>query len=254
MSQSPEHFFPATIIDYSEIDFPFTDVMEEILNLLYLSRAHELFDVVEVADRKADQKTKLHSNYYNSPKEFFHACYHEFLQQVVAPHLQLKHRLIYQVEPNLRVHFPGSRGVGEFHKDTKYDHSQFEINFWLPLTNVWGTNTIWIETEPDKGDYRSYDLFPGQCLVFQGGLLTHGNQVNDTDSTRISFDFRVLKPEHYNPDRSKSSVNTGCKFVIGEYFAELDLQACSNPCCSMPQSIQTNGQSKTPTQHHHAGQ
>ena len=28
-----------------------------------------------------------------------------------------------------------------------------EINYWIPLTNVYGGNTLWLESRPGKGDF-----------------------------------------------------------------------------------------------------
>ena len=32
----------------------------------------------------------------------------------------------------------------------------------------------------------------GQMLVFDGANLEHGNRINRSDETRVSFDFRVI--------------------------------------------------------------
>jgi hypothetical protein len=48
-------------------------------------------------------------------------------------------------------------------------------------------------------------------------LLKHGNKINTTKKTRVSFDFRVIPKSEYRPS-SHNSVNTGLKFKIGEYY------------------------------------
>ena len=54
-------------------------------------------------------------------------------------------------------------------------------------------------------------------LVFDGANLEHGNRVNRSDRTRLSFDFRVV-PEPLFRDRDKRSLNTKMRFALGEYF------------------------------------
>ena len=36
--------------------------------------------------------------------------------------------------------------------------------------------------------------------MFNGGECIHGNKTNNTGKTRVSFDFRILPLENYNPD------------------------------------------------------
>ena len=59
-------------------------------------------------------------------------------------------------------------------------------------------------------------------LVFDGVNLAHGNKLNETGKTRVSFDFRVIARSQYRPRHDAQSVNTGARFEIGGYFEELD--------------------------------
>lgn len=79
---------------------------------------------------------------------------------------------------------------------------------------------MWIESEEGAEDFRPYPVEVGEVLVFDGVNLAHGNKVNDTAKSRVSFDFRVIPRSEYRP-RSDVSVNTGVRFEIGGYFDEL---------------------------------
>ena len=46
----------------------------------------------------------------------------------------------------------------------------------------------------------------------------HGNMDNDTDITRVSFDFRVMPGFAYDPESDLASCTTKQKFVVGEYY------------------------------------
>jgi ectoine hydroxylase-related dioxygenase (phytanoyl-CoA dioxygenase family) len=89
------------------------------------------------------------------------------------------------------------------------------------LTPVWGTNTIWIEQNQGKADYVPVEMAPGQLLVFDGVNLMHGNKLNDTGSTRVSFDFRCVPMSRYEPTE-KRTVSSGIRLALGEYFDLMD--------------------------------
>jgi ectoine hydroxylase-related dioxygenase (phytanoyl-CoA dioxygenase family) len=60
----------------------------------------------------------------------------------------------------------------------------------------------------------------GQVLQFDGANLMHGNRLNDTFQTRVSFDFRVVDIEKFKPS-GKGSINMNSKFDIGGYFKKM---------------------------------
>ena len=65
------------------------------------------------------------------------------------------------------------------------------MNIWVPLTKVWGDNSLWVESEIGAKDFTPITMRPGQALIFDGVNLGHGSKINTTISSRISFDFRV---------------------------------------------------------------
>ena len=62
----------------------------------------------------------------------------------------------------------------------------------MPLTHVWGNNTLHAESEPGKGDYRPFECVPGQFVRFDGAACRHFAPANDTGATRVSFDLRAV--------------------------------------------------------------
>merc|ERR1712113_957712 len=82
------------------------------------------------------------------------------------------------------------------HCDADYRrHFNGELNFWLPLTNVFGTNTLWLESAPGRGDFRPMVLEPGEFLRFNGYECRHYTVKNETDASRVSFDWRMIPSE-----------------------------------------------------------
>ena len=155
--------------------------------------------------------------------ETFNNIYLKFLTDVIKP--RFGENIIYQKIPTFRVHLPGNVSVGEFHKDKHYRNIEWaeqvkELNYFVPLTDAYGTNTIWAETEEDKGDYQSFDSKYGECIEWNASNLTHGNKDNKTSKTRVSFDFRIIPKSRY-VDSTHLSINTKIPFGIGGYYEEI---------------------------------
>jgi ectoine hydroxylase-related dioxygenase (phytanoyl-CoA dioxygenase family) len=169
--------------------------------------------------REKDQSTIWHKRYYDKYKTEFLPTYLELIKE-------LKKRfgydeIIYQNIPTFRVQLAeGNLGVGEWHKDSTYNHGTSEVNFWMPFVNTNEQNTIWMESKEDKGDYRPYKVNYGEILVFSGANLYHGNKNNDSNQTRVSVDFRLVDPVKFIPNEA-GSINMKEKFDVGVYFEKL---------------------------------
>jgi ectoine hydroxylase-related dioxygenase (phytanoyl-CoA dioxygenase family) len=212
---------PTTIHEYDVGVFDFGRLVAEALRIDQLAEAHNTSGDYEIFSRETDQSSVFHARFYDWFRESdaFTQLYRRFIATVITP--LIGEELVFQRIPNLRVHLPGNVAVGEFHRDADYHHGGEEVNFWTALTDAHDTNTIWIESEPDKGDFQPMDLHYGQVLMFDGVHLRHGNKTNETGRTRVSFDFRVIPRSRYH-DRSETTVNAGMRFVVGEYFDVVD--------------------------------
>lgn len=139
-------------------------------------------------------------------------------------------KFLYQKTPSFRIHLPNMMAVSEFHCDTdeNYNHPIGEINFIIPLTDMWDTNAVWAESERMKGDYTPMNVNFGQFVKFNGNMCRHGNKTNKTLKTRISFDFRILPisctpAKGINPVKfSSGSVYTKAKWEDGGYYKKYD--------------------------------
>jgi hypothetical protein len=183
---------------------------------LDLAMLHEYQPAYALFSRENDQSTTWHRLFYRGFAEHVEAAYFRLVAEVIRK--RYREPIAYQRIPTFRVHLPGNVAVGEFHRDRDYGHSPHEENYWLPLTRAWGTNTIWIESAPDREDYQPVALSYGQILLFDGANLKHGNQVNTTERTRVSMDFRVVPLSKYE-DSDRKTINTGMRFAIGGYFS-----------------------------------
>jgi hypothetical protein len=119
-----------------------------------------------------------------------------------------------QAVPNLRVHRPSDQNsVVPFHSDVLYGHSLDEVNYWVTLTPVFSSNSLWLvgheKTESLHRALREQRLSlkdfedlaraesspiesasPGVHSFCCGQI--HGAVLNETGSTRMSLDLRML--------------------------------------------------------------
>lgn len=209
------------VFEYDTSKYPFRKIIQKILNQQNLEQIHKNFDFF-LLERDKDQSTEFHKLFYSEYEASgFKDLYEKFITTYVCKELETK--VINQTKPTFRVHMHDNLGVGEFHRDSDYQHPLEEINFLVPVTKAHETSTVWIETQPDKKDFMPINLEYGQCLVFRGGLLTHGNKINNTGDTRVSFDFRVIPESLFKPSQG-ASINSGMKFDIGGYYSLLENQ------------------------------
>ena len=133
--------------------------------------------------------------------------------------------LLYQREPNFRCHLPGTGHLlVHKHRDSDYYHQPNELNVWIPLTDCFGSNTLWAESAPDRGDFHPYELKVGEMMLFWGSQCLHYTVPNDTDATRVSIDFRVIPSRALYRDKyPRSHTRDGrMRFGEGAYYASLE--------------------------------
>ena len=129
-----------------------------------------------------DNKTWFHRTFYkpiNNNNSDFQRLYDKFIVEVISTLIDEK-KFVYQKSPTFRVHAPGNVAVGGWHKDADYNHPAGEINFIVPLTKAYDTNTIWSETEPGLGDFKPLVMDIGEIIQFDGNNCLHGNKTNIT--------------------------------------------------------------------------
>ena len=152
----------------------------------------------------------------------------------------------------MRCHLPGTgRPLIRKHNDAEYFHQPNEINVWLPVTRTFGahgrsglandlsrcvfttmsrcasgSNTLWAESAPGAGDFHPFSCEGerdgvGECVLFWGNQCLHYTLPNDTDTTRVSIDFRVVPRSYYQ------TVYKDClrldgqpRFSLGAYYDE----------------------------------
>ncbi len=216
-------------IQYSIKKYDFSSLIEDWFGLstneTSLCELHRL-KKYDVFSREKDQSSDWHKIFYKKIREdnSFFNIYQSFLRDIIKPRYNGED-IVYQKIPTFRVHLSGNLAVGEYHKDKQYRKKEWaelvgETNYFLPFTDTNESNTIWSESQEDKGDFSPMLLKLGECMEWDGSNLTHGNKINDSDRTRVSVDFRIIPRSRYT-DCKSPTINTKTLFVIGQYYEVL---------------------------------
>ena len=216
------------IIRYDSAQYDFAKVVRDLFRTHLYPEAEDLSMLHDflrsgrapasygIFDERTDQSSIFHKVFYEHMEDAFLPLYREFIKVFMRP--QFSEALVYQAVPTFRVHLPDNVAVGAFHRDRDYHHQPTEMNYWVPLTAAFGTNTLWIESEEGKKDFRPHELSYGEILVFPGVSLEHGNKVNTTGRTRVGFDFRLVPHSRFIPS-DQATLTAEKPMTIGGYFA-----------------------------------
>ncbi|WP_051907948.1 hypothetical protein [Flavimarina sp. Hel_I_48] len=184
------------IIDFDKEEFPFHKIIADYIDttaLDSLSSANMTPEGTNSYYKNMEQHPifkKMYQKLGGDEGQWFYKLYQRFIVEVIRPHYN--EAIYYQRKPSHRILFKDIKGEARFHKDSDYGHSSDEVNYWLPQTEAFETNSIWIEQHLEKGDYEPVSLKVGQCLQFNGANFRHGAFRNSTGKTRVSFDFRII--------------------------------------------------------------
>ena len=172
----------STILEYDSTRYNFRKWACEVLGVKDLEAIHSL-NKVRTFNISPTSNQLVKS--FSSILEIYKSFIVEVLEKEIGGITD------YQSPPSFRFHYSGL-GSSVFHRDRDFGVEQGRINVWLPLTNVWGDNSLWIEGKEGAEDHQPITMRFGQMLLFDGVNISHGSKINTTSSTRVSFDFRFL--------------------------------------------------------------
>jgi|TARA_R110000824_G_scaffold112520_4_gene261762 hypothetical protein len=203
--------------------FDFKQIIESYLDYTNLPFIHKDYPFASTLISGTDQNQDLHKKFYNKMDNdercLFVNTYTKFIKEVILK--PYKCPMVFQTFPTFRIHQPSNLAVFGWHRDRDYNHSPHEVNYYLPITEAFGTNTFWYESEEGKKDFQPMEARYGEIIEWDGANCRHGNKPNNTGQTRISFDFRVLTKDNYEKYLPKRSITQGKKFEIGSYYSYL---------------------------------
>jgi hypothetical protein len=134
---------------------------------------------------------------------------------------------------------PSEFSIGP-HCDAAYGFSQANINFYIPLTPIYGTNSLILESAPGLENWHTIELEYGGIARFWGAQCSHFTAENTTNQTRISLDFRIIEDIYWISSHDQFTISPG-------YYSSCSFQPHDNqwildvPFDKLPQPDWRNG-------------
>jgi hypothetical protein len=217
----------------------FVQHIEEIFKTKYnfednLENLHDLLETNKITQQDKEYHTQIqtwetdrHSRFIKDFHEYvdtvksFESTYKQFINTYIRPLYPNEKKLIIQKTPNIRISFPNASALGKdpndpenmigLHKDSDFGHSIYEMNYIIPITKMFSSNSIYYENETTG--FSNLDLETNEFCEIYLNQINHCNKKNETGKTRISFDIRIISESKYM-ENYESFKNT--KFDIHE--------------------------------------
>lgn len=225
-------FQQQVLLEYDGSRYPFRETIHAVLREPHdvdLAKLHEtrLGRDTLICFQKRQQKVKVEAlgprgnpwnrEFHSGPTKYPHIysaykdVYHDFLRTFVLEDLRTS-RIAFQTTPTFRCHLPDCGAPGRPHRDQDYHHPPWEINYWIPVTQTFGNNSLFVESRRNVGDFTALECSVGQLVRFYGNQVWHFCRPNDTGSTRVSIDCRVIREEDWCPEAFSF-------FKLGGYYS-----------------------------------
>uniref|UniRef100_A0A6C0KWY7 DegT/DnrJ/EryC1/StrS aminotransferase family protein n=1 Tax=viral metagenome TaxID=1070528 RepID=A0A6C0KWY7_9ZZZZ len=220
-----------SVLSYNTDVHSFRHYFETLYNTNDLEHLHETSTEFQ-SDSLSDVETSLHKKFYTDIKSNpeFKNLYCSFIKAIYSHLFPKETQIIYQSFPSVRFQFINNVAIPpHYDSDEIGCHPLGEKNFLIPITSMYGTNRIFLESEPGKGDFEGMTLSYGDLLMFNGNKCTHYNEKNIESTLRISLDFRIISRDNYiryvqdgkitmtNP-REPETVRKPTRMVVGGYY------------------------------------
>ena len=202
---------------YDTDKYSFRKILEDLYGTP-LEELHLWLGEFEKFERSNDQLTIVHRVFYSNYERIFKKQYESFINEVVKDIVKMP--FAYQKIPTFRIGLPGNRFVGEFHLDSHYHHPDFELNFNVGLSNYKIPACLVSEPFPKSKKFEPIECEYGELFSFNHIDCVHGAELNSTNQTTVSFDFRLAMMPFYDENSAtRKSVNMNSAFSIGDYFS-----------------------------------
>jgi hypothetical protein len=239
-------------LQISTFENPFINIIKKVFEENYgykgsLDEIHSLLDTPSITHEQKEYHTQIHEwskdrdsvfvkkfHEYVDKNTLFNETYYNFLRTTILPRFPKETQLVIQKTPNIRFSLPNTAAIGcdpkdpknivGLHCDRDFGHHETEMNFVIPITRMFDTNSIYYEPTELLGDnidplhYENLVLNENEYVKAYFNQIKHCNRINQTNKTRISFDIRVIPYSKYiqHVDDFK-----GTKFELGKYYVVL---------------------------------
>lgn len=216
-------------LKYNNNNYDFRYYLKDCFNENNLQLLHNIGPKYDVFKKFGpDVQTWYHNKFYkylkttNKGKEM-QLLYDELITNVILPYLNLNEALV-QKFPSFRIQLPDNIAVAKKHTDSSLGHPYGEINFTYSFTDMYDSNTIFIEKSPQSEEYIKIEQKENTITSFNANQCYHYNELNKTGKTRMSMDFRLLPLNYYDKEKVLSSHSTNQKFVDGGYYKLINIE------------------------------
>ena len=165
----------------------------------------------------ADNSTETHQRFYGQHAQQ-EALYQDLCRRVIDC---IGEPCYVQRIPTYRFGLPDNRWVGNYHRDSDFGHSPFELNAICALTPMSASAALHVEHTPGAHDFIPLELVEGEVILFDHIDRLHGCPLNREGVSVASIDFRFV-PQRFAAEAFRSeatSINTGTAFLPGHYFS-----------------------------------
>jgi len=205
--------FNNSTLNYNLEKYPFPAMVKEVMKEQFprIDQLDQIHEAVEPEDLAVI--TNVVQQAFGSAEfgKLFDAFAEEYIKPLIGDHDYLIKRF-----PTLNLVVPNQAKLGRllnFHKGTFYSNGLGQGTIWMPLTNTFDSNSMWVvdHKESDKISNAyineqwsqakfeaecmkvacAVTLKPGQAHLFHQSHL-HGNINNETAVTRLAIDWHVL--------------------------------------------------------------
>jgi hypothetical protein len=207
-------------------------------NLLqYFENGHGRVDLSQL-HKSSLSKDVLFQSLLSSHHDFQHA-YDEFVRDICIPKMNelckgKESTFYYQSFPCIRIVQPGEFSIGP-HADVNYGHHPCSINCYLLMTDITEVNSssvLFLESAPNRQDWHPILGNYGMVHYFPGALSTHWTTNNNTETTRVSLDFRIIPGSFYDTMKCGGSVPGGKRDVYRAKRGYYSSCSCRKSNCS----------------------
>ena len=162
----------------------------------------------------------------------FQTVYDDFVRRVCIPFVALMsekpmEEVYYQSFPCVRMIRPGEFSIGP-HADTSYGHHPCSINFYIPLTKIQDTASLFLESRPGSEDWHPIIGHYGMIKHFAGAICAHWTPENNTDFTRVSLDFRIIPGSMFEALKCGGNHSGGVRDVYREKDGYYSRSTCAS--------------------------
>ena len=183
-----------------------------------LTKLHQFFGPYPLFRQGSDQHTDLHKQLYLA-HQHVKDLYWQLAQFVVTELIEEPCHI--QTIPTYRFGFPDNRWVGNFHRDSDFGHSAYELNCILAFTPMLNTAALQVEDAPGSNSFSPLNLQASEIVMFNHIDRKHGCVVNEEAATAVSIDFRFvpIRFAHLAFHAPLQSINTHLSMMPGGYFS-----------------------------------